>query len=825
MTIIALAKHVRITERTSVLLIYTVMQCQSAPVRADQTTAFNIPAQPLASALLQFSEQSGIKIFFKAESTRSITSKSLIGQYTPQQALSKLLENTGIQYRFTESQSVALSPASSENRPPEVISLEPAMVVYTDFADQNRPLGQIDLSRNNEARRSYSSFYSSTATRINTPLMQLPQSVQVITRALIDDQQAITISESLRNISGVVPRSLSITPNFEPTLIRGFSTMQMIDGFYQNLNTGDQESLVNVAQIEVIKGPNATLYSGGDGSPSGGVINLLSKLPEQEAFYTFGIKTGNYQFVQPYMDINQPLNENYLFRFTGEYTHNKNHIEVLDTQRYNINPSITWTNNDNTSFTLQGKYSNWQQQDYQGLPSTGTVAGDFTIKPELFIGPADIGESVSKLGSVWATFKHRFNPIWDMTAKARYAYSMHDTLSQGLVGEGFDFAADIPLNSEDLALLGYPDLPHTWGLSNTELFQQSDEMTFQLYSTAQFDFSASYNSVIIGADFSKHDEAGFIEFDQLPTQIVDLTNPSFFPDTYPGVRNNNQFTKNTTFGSYIQAQSTLYERLHLLAGFRVSTIISDFNNTTPGFEFSSNTSTTRVLPNIGVVITLTDEFGFFVNYSQGMRAQSGVNFVSTPKPELSDQVELGIKFDIARQLTGQLALYRINKQNIVVTDFTDPLFRSTTKGKQSSQGIETNLNWHATESLSFLATYAYTDAWFADDLIVSEGNHIPGVPEHAGRFWVNYAFQQKLLQGLSIGTGIYAQSSTYIENENLFKSDAFYTMDASLAYTRERYKLGISVKNLTDVDYYQRLNYFGSRVIPAQGTEVFSPGQ
>ena len=816
-------EQVKITEQASLCLLYTVMQVQPTNAQAGEAIAFNIPAQSLSSALLQFSTDSGIRIFFKAELTRARKSKSLTGLYTPQQALDKLLANTGIQYHYTATHSVTLSQQPNSQSVP-LLDLDPPVVVYAQLKDKYRPINQMDSLQGKQPWNGYQMLSASTATRVDTPIMELSQSIQVIPRALMDDQQAVTVSESLRNVSGVVPRTSGITPNFEPTLIRGFSTMQMIDGFYQNLNTGDPESLVNIQQIEVIKGANATFYSGGGGSPTGGIVNLISKLPEKDAFYELGIKAGNYNFVQPYVDINQPLSEQFLFRFTGEYTHSKSHIDVLKTEYYNLNPSITWTNNDSSSLSIQAKYSKWSRQDYQGLPATGTVAGDFTLNPTLFIGPADIGDSASEFASAWATFEHQFNDTWAITAKARYAYSEHDTITQGIVGEGFDFGADKPLSTDDLAALGQPYQPHTWGLLNDELYQQSNEMTFQLYSTAQFDYKFSHNALVLGADYSRHNEVGFIEFDPLPIGLVDLTKPSFLPYNYPGDRQNNQYTNNTTYGAYTQLQSSFYDRLHLLAGLRVGHISSDFKNTTPGSGFSSNANSTRVLPNVGAVLDLSDEFALFVNYSEGMRAQSGVNFVATPKPELSDQLEFGLKFDIAEQLTGQLALYRINKKNIAVTDFTDPLQRASTKGRQRSQGVESNLSWQPNAGLKMLATYAYTDARFADDLIVMQGNYIPGVPEHAGRLWINYAFQNTLLQGLSIGAGVYAQSSVYLENKNQFKSDAFYTVDTSIAYTRERYKIGLAIKNLSNVNYFQRLDYFGTRVMPAQGTEVFLTG-
>ncbi|OQK17914.1 hypothetical protein AU255_08650 [Methyloprofundus sedimenti] len=799
----------------------------SAFVQAEQAMQFNIPAQNLSSALLQFSEESGVKIFFKSEITQQKTSKALVGRYTPTQALAQLLENTGIKYRYTDTQSLTLfvdNNALISSYTPELLALEPAMRVYGKVIDIHKPSDWNASHITGDIWNGYHVFSTSTATRTETPLMELAQSVQVITRALLEDQQNVTVTESLRNASGVVPRTPGITPNFEPTLIRGFSAMQMIDGFYQNLNTGDQDSLVNIQQIDVIKGSNATLYSGGGGAPSGGVINLLSKLPEQVASYEFGLKGGNYAFVQPYVDVNQPINDTFLFRFTGEYSNSNSQIGVLETERYNLNPALLFTNNKTTSLIIQGKYSTWKQQDYQGLPATGTVAGDFRINPTLYIGPSNIADSVSEFAAVWATFNHDFNDNWAITAKARYAHSEHDTLTQGIMGEGFGFGADKPLSTEDLAILGYPESAHTWGLINDELYQASDEMSFQLFATTQFDFGQTRNTVVIGGDFSQYDESAYLAFDSPPIGLVDLTQPAFLPYQYPGTRENMQFTTNSTYGGYLQWQGSVYECLHLLAGFRAGTVGSDYKNTTTGFEFSSNARSTRILPSIGAVLDVGDEYAFFVNYSEGMRAQSGVNFVSTPEPELSNQLEFGLKFDIAEQLTGQLAFFQINKKNIAVTDFSDSQLRAMTAGQQRSRGIDSNMSWQASDGLRLLATYAYTDVRFTDNLIVAQGNHVPGVPQHAGRLWMNYAFQNSLLDGFNLGGGVYAQSSVYLENENAFKTPAFYSVDAAMAYTRENYRVGVSIKNLTDANEYQRLNYFGTRVTPAQGIQVFFSG-
>jgi iron complex outermembrane receptor protein len=767
---------------------------------AGKAVQFNIPAQSLSSALIRFSADTKLQVLYDSAVAEHLQAPALNGSYTPEQALGQLLKGTGLNYRYSDDKTVTLEAPSHQGQVQKVnaTTLQAMTVVGKNETDD---------------ATAYTVTHAATATKTDTPIMETPMSIQVIPKAVTDDQQTITVEESLRNVSSVVPRLSTVSPNFEPTLIRGFAARQFIDGFNQYLNAGDQGSMVNIERIEVLKGANAVLYAGGNGSPVGGMINLVSKLPQKEAFYEVGVKAGLYDFAQPFVDLNQPINDNVLFRFTGEYTNSSSNIDVLDTDRFNVNPTLTFTNNDDTTFTLQGKFSRWEQQDYQGLPATGTVAGNFRIRPELFIGPEDIAKSNSEFYGVWGTLDHKLNDIWSFTAKGRYSHSKFDTLAQNLLGKGFSFGADQPLVP-----------PSTWGLVNSELGQEQEEKSVQVYGTAKFDLGPTKNTVLLGADFSELDDDGFMDFDMMPVAFVDLAAPSFpVPYSHPGTRQQTQFTRNTTYGGYVQLQSTIYDRLHLLASVRRANVTTDFVNTASGSKFNSDEG--RFLPNVGGLIDITDEFSLFVDYSEGMRGQGGANYASTPKPELSNQIEAGIKFDIAEQLTGQLAVYQIERENVRVTDFTDAQFRSVTKGQQRSTGIETDATWQVTEGLSLLGNYAFTEAEFTDSLAgVPDGNRLPGVPKHSGRFWANYAFQDAMLRGWSIGSGIYAQSSAYVDKANLFSTESFYTIDADIAYRTKAYKLGVSIKNLTDNDYFQRLNYFDTRVTPSQGTTVYFSG-
>jgi iron complex outermembrane receptor protein len=318
-----------------------------------------------------------------------------------------------------------------------------------------------------------------------------------------------------------------------------------------------------------------------------------------------------------------------------------------------------------------------------------------------------------------------------------------------------------------------------------------------------------------------------------------LTNPTFRSYSKPGAGVNNNFVTNTTYGAYAQLQSTIADRVHVLASLRQAHVEIDFSG--PELDFAAtlanvgvfnftsvyqqakaNTEKNKLLPRLGAVVDVTDSFSVFANYSEGLRGQPFAQFSGTPKPEETRQREAGIKVD-AGDLTGQVAIYHIDRSNVVITDPASLVGRSLTNGEQRSRGFETDLTWQATPSLSLLGNYAYTDAEFTKNAsaTVISGNQLQGVPKNSARLWANYNFASLGLSGLSAGLGAYWQSEAYIDNANAFKADSYHTIDAAINYQTARYNVGLTIKNLTNEDYYQFYNYLGGRVAPDNGTQAY----
>lgn len=396
-------------------------------------------------------------------------------------------------------------PAVAEVPPPPALALgtyNPAL----DLRDLALPAGTA-LTTGGPVQ-GYRALSAMSSTKTATPIEQVPQSIQVLPRSLLDDQKPVTVTEAIQNASNAQGvNSLNIgNTDLQPIRIRGFGAEQWLDGVPVPYNTGDRDALANVERIEVLKGPSAILYGGGTGAPVGGAVNIVSKLPTNRAFGEFGVTFGSHAFVRPYFDVNQPLTSNgtMLFRVTGEYTNADSFVDVLHSERYAINPTLT--DKTNTTLTIQARASRWEQQAYPGLPAVGTVAGNFRIDRSMFAGDPGIMPSYTEVRGVTVTLDHKLDSIWSVNIKGRVTKSEFDQNSQGP-----------STAAPDLTMFG----PSVWSLLNTELFQSQNEFMINPNVQAKFDVGPTRNTVLVGGDYSRVTDKGFMNTD-LAAGFVDL---------------------------------------------------------------------------------------------------------------------------------------------------------------------------------------------------------------------------------------------------------------------------------------------------------------
>ncbi|WP_296072271.1 TonB-dependent siderophore receptor [uncultured Agrobacterium sp.] len=656
----------------------------------------------------------------------------------------------------------------------------------------------------------YRALTATSSTLTDTPLREVPQSIQVLPRSVIDDQGITSIGEALKNVSGAVGQSALQTPVYNSNYIRGFPAEIYIDGMTTYLQSGDPNSFADVERIEVLKGPSAILYGGGVGAPLGGVINVVSKLPTAERFAEIGGTIGSEGYYAPYFDINQPLTSEgtVLFRGTGTYVKSGSEVDVIDTDRYSFNPTLTLTNNEDTTLTLQGRVSRWEQQEYQGLPAVGTVTGPFRLNRDLFIGNPDVPDSFSETKSITATLDHEFDDTWSSSTKLRYGTSSYNQLSQIIVSNAPDAGGS------------------SWNLYNQAVEEDREEFAISSHVLGEFSSGMFDNKVLFGADFSRMSERAIMYMDMMPAAVIDLMTPRGWPDYErpTGVAMSNGDNVYQTYGAFAQLQSTYADRLHLLAGLRLSRLEIDQQSITYGR--TDTTEKTKLLPRVGAVFDVTDQISVFADYNEGMKGNPFYFYSGAAVPETSKQYEAGIKFDFENGVSGSAAVFQIERSNVPVTDPSDPMMlTSLAIGEQRSRGFDAEVTWQPDEHWKIMANYAYVDAKLTEDIPggAPAGNMINAIPRHSGGLWVDYSFgDDGALKGWSAGAGIHAASGAPLALDNVYKTEGYVTADAALRYKNENgFAANLVVKNLTDEEYFMPYAYLVGGVAAAPGRSVF----
>jgi iron complex outermembrane recepter protein len=645
----------------------------------------------------------------------------------------------------------------------------------------------------------YRALTSVSATRTSTPIEQIPQSVAVLPRAVIDDQQPVTQADAFRNISGVtaMPGNELIGYDYK---VRGFPADRYVDGLPNYFDGGDFISLVNVERIEVLKGPAGLLYQGGLG-PVGGIINAVSKRPTATPSAEAGVRAGGFGLWNPWFDVNGPLDGagTVMFRMTGEFVGARDDIDVITHRRWSLNPTLMLDDRDGTVLTIQGRFSAQTTQNYTGLPGAGTVDRSlFTVRPELFTGNPDIPKSTSTYDGLTVRLDHEINDIWSMNAASRVSRMTLSDYSQ--------FAT-----SPNPALSPTPVFGSTFPYIDAYFPIDVREISSNLNFVAKSRIGATQNTLLLGADYDG--VALKIRTDDAFAGLVDLANPVFPAFVLPTTSAFNDNNVDQNSGLTAQLQSTIGERLHVLAGLRLAHVQMHSRDLVAQTNFV--TEAWKPVPRAGAVYDLARGISVFADYSQSFRGVPFFNAGTAPKPEEAEQSQAGLKLALPSGFAATLAYFTITRRNVVDLLPGSP-FAALQIGEQRSRGFDMDLTWQPLPGLSILGSYAHIDAFVVQDQLYAPGNSIDGVPRDSGRLWANYKLQSAPLRNFSVGAGFYAASRQVTALDNLYFTPAFVTFDAKIAYETDRWSVALIGKNLADARYFQPF---------AQGLGVVAPSE
>lgn len=270
---------------------------------------------------------------------------------------------------------------------------------------------------------------ATTATKTDTPLRDIPQSIQVVPQQVLRDQQATNLIEALRNVSGVTQLN-AFSNRGNVFTIRGFDVFGSSGDFLRNGLRDpfgqDTYDLSNIERIEVLKGPASVLF--GAANP-GGTINLITKQPLRDPFYSVEATIGSYDFYRGAIDLSGPLNDSktVLYRLNASYRDRKSFIDFFENQTLVIAPVLSLDIGERTNLTLEGEYVDSSVLFSPGIPAVGTIFPNPNgeIPLNLFTGDPD-GYFETRLGRLGYTLEHQISDNWSLRNAFRVAFRRDD---------------------------------------------------------------------------------------------------------------------------------------------------------------------------------------------------------------------------------------------------------------------------------------------------------------------------------------------------------------------------------------------------------------
>ncbi len=628
---------------------------------------------------------------------------------------------------------------------------------------------------------------ASAATRTDTLIRDIPQTIQVVPEEVIKDQKVTRLRDALLNVGGVIQDG-GFGGGIDQLGIRGFfGGGILVDGFKDG--RGGIRETANVERIEVLKGPASVLYGGVE---PGGVINLVTKQPLRDPYYNAEFSVGSFSTFRPSIDISGPINSDrtLLYRLNSVYESSEGFRDFnQDIQRFFISPTLKWEIGQATNVTFQFDYLNDERPFDRGFLAFGNGILDIPLKR--ILGEPDDVRKVEEIGFSYR-LEHNFNDNWKIRNAFRYQSS-----------DSFDYRAE-PVNFNE-----------TTGILSRNFRSNDDyEETYTLQTdvVGKFTTGSINHTLLFGVDLARATSGGTQS--RLPgglTPSIDVFNPVYNAIPRPSLEaltnvvRNNQNTSDS-LGIFLQDQIALADNLKFLVGGRLDIVDQKSRNFLNDSE--SSQYDTAITPRLGIVYQPIQPISLYASYSQSFQPNFGTSVDgSVLEPERGTQYEVGVKSEfLDGRLAATLAAYHITKSNIATTDPANPDF-SIPIGKQRNQGIEFNVAGQIQPGWNVIASYSYIDAKITESNDGLAGNQPPNVPFNTASLWTTYQLQRGSLQGLGFGLGLFYVGDRQGDTDNTYIIPSYLRTDAAIYYQRDNWRAGINIQNLLNEKYFQGANF------------------
>jgi iron complex outermembrane receptor protein len=658
---------------------------------------------------------------------------------------------------------------------------------------------------------------SATATKTDTPIQKVPQSISVVTAEEMALHQPKSVKEALSYTPGVAVGTRGASNTYDYLIIRGFAADGQSQNNYLN-GLKMQGNFYNDAVIdpymleraEVMRGPVSVLY--GKSNP-GGLLNMVSKRPTTEPLKEVQFKMGTDSLFQTGFDFSDALDDDgvYSYRLTGLARSANAQQQGAEEQRYAIAPSFSWRPDDKTNFTFLSYFQNEPETGYYGwLPKEGTVStlpNGKRLSTDFNEGANNNTYSRNEK-MVGYSFDHEFNDTFTVRQNLRYA---ENEVSQNSV-YGYGMCSD-PLYSSNPSTSPCASVPQSqWGHTLTRQYVDDHEklQNFSVDTQLQSKFATGSldHTLLTGVDFMRMRNdidswfgwAGSVA----PSDIYNLDRSNFDFGSHPGPGAAYRvLNKQKQTGVYAQDQMQ-WDKVLVTLGGRYDWAQQDTLDREENTQHSRNDN--EFTWRGGVNYLFDNGVTPYFSYSESFEPASTVGANgSIFAPSKGKQYEAGVKYvpsDRPIVLTG--AVYQLTKTNNLMADPNGSFF-SVEGGEIRSRGVEVEAKAALSASVNLVGSYTYTDAEYTTDTNY-KGNTPAQVPKHMASLWGDYTMFDGPLSGLTLGTGVRYTSSSYGDPANSFKVGSYTLVDALVRYDLARLgmagsNVALHVNNLFDREY------------------------
>ena len=667
-----------------------------------------------------------------------------------------------------------------------------------------------------------------TIGKVEIDPMDLPQSMTVVGQTVLRQQQALRLSDVIKNVTGVYLATTRGSTQ-ESFSARGYAFSS--SNLFKNgvrVNAGAIPEMSSLEKVEVLKGSAAILY--GNVAP-GGIVNMITKAPKFNFGGEVSLRAGSYQFYKPSFDVYGPIYKGIAYRLNGSFEKAASFRDVVTSERRYLNPSLLFKIGKQTELVVQGDYLQHQFTPDFGIGSLNntTIAN---VPRSRFVG-AVWSFAKTEQATAGATIKHQIGTDWKLNVTTAYQNFKRDYYSTERVQAAADGRWVRPLGRSD----------------NTENYYLA-----QIDLTGKLKTGKLEHTLLIGVDADRYVTTLYSFNQPLTYDTINILDPARYqPRTDIPAAEKIKKVQTPIFrvGAYAQDLVSLSDKIKLLMGLRWSYQQAQAALTTNLLSKEEKRGTPKTdkafSPRLGVVYRPLKTTSLFASYATSFSVNNGTDVKGNAlAPSIIDQYEMGVKNDFLKgKISTNLTLYRIVNNNLAQTapfaaDGITPNNNTSLKeltGQTTSDGLEVDIASHPVSGLEVLAGYSYNYMRYTNTPD-AKGNYIEGqrlvnTPAHTANASLFYTFQNKGLNGFKMGALAFytgdrfgGWNNTIGQPQNysrLIPVKGFTTIDISAGYTYQKFSLLAKVTNVTNTyNYYVHENYSINPIAPTQVAATLS---